>query len=617
MERMSVERESKPEKNKRTFFLVSEIGSGSPAEKAGFLDGDLVIEVDGEPVISGEDYFTRLAPQSEAPMYFTVIRAGAKVSLRVIPAYAKEVDRYRVGFMFLEFKGMMTSQEEKHEILIREEGSLEDDKGEKKCDFYLEYEPTRAMYKDSSFPGSDVFEEKRGMRARSFVLVYSKDSEKKEYDLIKKFRSTDTEIVIALEKINYAAAFHDPNQNQVVTRIPRSVGDVELLLHELTHGRQRDDEVIGRIMQFYGSQKKYDQEIVWDAYAIRRLPNEVKSILQVMPEIVEGTDFENFYHSLGQKLAVLSEEYDQLSSKKSETFAVARNFFSQTKSNHQVLLGEFFNKLLCSKFNHPFSSEEQRVVVGKFEELGAVFYGLDNPPPAPADDSVPKNFFKAEYLKNKESAIGFIGTILESSTMTCDSVVYDSEHQKARIRLGMKYGRKTFCLDWDLPVESEVYEVFKMQFDVLKDAENQIDDKVQVLKKDILGLKVSGNIAVEEVLSAPRWIAERDAELGALLGFREIRKETGIDLLTTFHAVSQKEIEQTEQDMSKQGILPHRRDQLQAWLEEVRAKPLQIISARSMVRKHLDVIGATNEVARRLNFAKIKGIKSNRPPQTL
>ncbi len=81
----------------RYFRLQSEVGvlvvgleKNGPAEKAGILDGDILIEVDGKPMPGIDDLHRLLtAERSGEPMTITLIRRTEKLDVRVTPEEGK------------------------------------------------------------------------------------------------------------------------------------------------------------------------------------------------------------------------------------------------------------------------------------------------------------------------------------------------------------------------------------------------------------------------------------------------------------------------------------------------------------------------------------------------
>lgn len=55
--------------------LVGEVGSGSPAEKAGLKAGDVILEIDGKPIAETVDIIEQVAPKKEGePVAIVVLR---------------------------------------------------------------------------------------------------------------------------------------------------------------------------------------------------------------------------------------------------------------------------------------------------------------------------------------------------------------------------------------------------------------------------------------------------------------------------------------------------------------------------------------------------------------
>ncbi len=80
-----------------TGVLVSEVLANTPAEKAGLQVGDVIVEVDGEPVKGVEEFRNRIAgmkPQTEVEL--KIVREGRTIAKRVVLAEFPEESRAQV-----------------------------------------------------------------------------------------------------------------------------------------------------------------------------------------------------------------------------------------------------------------------------------------------------------------------------------------------------------------------------------------------------------------------------------------------------------------------------------------------------------------------------------------
>jgi S1-C subfamily serine protease len=67
--------------------LVLSVEKGSPAEKGGLAEGDIVIEFAGEPVRDMDDLHRLLSEErARVPAALGVLRRGALVRLQVVPS---------------------------------------------------------------------------------------------------------------------------------------------------------------------------------------------------------------------------------------------------------------------------------------------------------------------------------------------------------------------------------------------------------------------------------------------------------------------------------------------------------------------------------------------------
>ena len=83
--------------------VVAEVRDGSPAQAAGLLAGDRIVEVDGIEVESFQDLQEVVRPQAEVALLFTVERDAERFDVTVTPALEEIEDRFgnfhRVGLI--------------------------------------------------------------------------------------------------------------------------------------------------------------------------------------------------------------------------------------------------------------------------------------------------------------------------------------------------------------------------------------------------------------------------------------------------------------------------------------------------------------------------------------
>src|SRR5690606_5899709 len=77
-----------------TLPRVDEVVIGSPAEKAGFLAGDVIKQIDGRTISSFNDIMRTVTTSGGRTMQVTVDRGGAPVTLSVAP----KLDEFKDDF---------------------------------------------------------------------------------------------------------------------------------------------------------------------------------------------------------------------------------------------------------------------------------------------------------------------------------------------------------------------------------------------------------------------------------------------------------------------------------------------------------------------------------------
>ena len=74
--------------------VVGGVSEGSPAEQAGFLAGDRIIEVDGQPVTEFAQMYDVVLVSGGNEMQVLVERDGARQTISVTPRRVEDADRY-------------------------------------------------------------------------------------------------------------------------------------------------------------------------------------------------------------------------------------------------------------------------------------------------------------------------------------------------------------------------------------------------------------------------------------------------------------------------------------------------------------------------------------------
>ncbi len=115
--------------------IVDQIEPDTPAVAAGMKEGDRIIALDGQPLLSIEAMIDQLQQSKEKPVDLTVVRGTQTLSFRMSPVFSKTEDpkekRYRLGFVnksemkvttlpFDEALSLSLEQNKKYSLLILE-----------------------------------------------------------------------------------------------------------------------------------------------------------------------------------------------------------------------------------------------------------------------------------------------------------------------------------------------------------------------------------------------------------------------------------------------------------------------------------------------------------------
>ena len=115
--------------------IVDQIEPNTPAAKAGIKEGDRIVALDGQPLLSIEAMIDRLQQTKDKPVDLTVIRGNQNLNFHLSPVLAKTEDpkeqRYRLGFLnksemkvtklpFTQALSLSLEQNKKYSLLILE-----------------------------------------------------------------------------------------------------------------------------------------------------------------------------------------------------------------------------------------------------------------------------------------------------------------------------------------------------------------------------------------------------------------------------------------------------------------------------------------------------------------
>jgi len=80
--------------------IVGQITPGSPAERAGIRVRDVLLELNGTPVLGASHFIKLLGSNGGKPVAITVLRDGKRVELSLVPEFNAEYKRYLIGIVF-------------------------------------------------------------------------------------------------------------------------------------------------------------------------------------------------------------------------------------------------------------------------------------------------------------------------------------------------------------------------------------------------------------------------------------------------------------------------------------------------------------------------------------
>ncbi len=80
--------------------IVGQVNPGSPAERAGIMPGDVLLEVNGTPVMGASHFIKLLADNGGKALQAVILRNNGKQSVDLLPEFSAEHNRHLIGIVF-------------------------------------------------------------------------------------------------------------------------------------------------------------------------------------------------------------------------------------------------------------------------------------------------------------------------------------------------------------------------------------------------------------------------------------------------------------------------------------------------------------------------------------
>lgn len=570
--------------NEREFsgFQITQIGPGSPAAVAGLCSGDVVTHLNGEPVSSSLASLPQIT-QRGVRMVFTVARQyqAEPLTLDVDPRLDAETGRYSCGIGYTAGSYVAKIDKEAYLYLAeRMKGEYRNAKGEVVCAYSV-----------------DVRQEEVTCQLNSTVVTgrvidaIRLSANGKSVELIERFNPSAIPIVLTHdEAVN--GGKHVAVDSILVSEIERP-DYIGVVLHELTHERQSREPKWKRYLAAYGlSNFRLDRKDILMLNPERRL----RTLKTHVPALLEGVDevmIQTGCLELNARISSARPVFEELFSL--ERILKNIRYLPVADRADQLIayikqLGEADPKWRDNPSNE-LEADTRRALEAKMRELGL--------------ETNLSNLWKTSFSALMKLASGSRGP---EEQRQMKEEVFDVKSRRFTTTFQANKDSEQL-VTWSLVVsEADAQSLGVRVADMMKRYQ-QLVESTNGIMQELDTVELRPGLGLLDVLSYPRWVAERDAERGNLSGLRQVREETGIDLLQAMSPFTGNELRlltmvQDEELLNSQP--PERVEEMKLQATMIRQQHQgNTIKVVQGVRRYMKDIGATQKAMRSMSQAGI------------
>jgi len=392
--------------------------------------------------------------------------------------------------------------------------------GEKICDITYELESHAEEMDDGG----------RGYRLKYLILKNDKNG--KELELLSRFNHHDVPVYVVDGFLPGGA--YAPTAKQIRVGGIEGPRGIRVLLHELRHADQYLDPALsqefGGLFSYY-AKKRFD---TLHEFSGARVMRDFKDLSLELAASGLDVQLPRDRASLTKPLRVERVKWKRAE----EAYARAALAFCRKEGLYKVV------KYLEAKMERGEPLPDMKGLA----ELGLV-------PSEPTEIEMAmrwENGMIPTASDNEQSIEHFsfsLSLLNDPEQFQVLDMGYDQKSKSMRFtfayrRLPTEVGTRTVCmeyLDWKTIMEGEQAEVFLQDIAEKKAQAEQARKEYKLEIRALLDTEVGEGLTISDVLQYPRWRIERDAEAHSLLGLRNIKKETGIELMIKKRGLKKKE----------------------------------------------------------------------------
>jgi len=491
--------------------LIASVTDHSPGAVAGLKKGDTVLSLDGDPVLSSTFSQQFQVGNGKVRILDVLGQDGSRREVFITPVWIADVGRWVIGVSMVidEHRDNLRIPEgEKHRRIPFELGaSLRE-----KVRGYVEISKSK-----------DVKESARVL-SRYVLFFTGKDGRSMEVDLLERWNMQSVECVVDPDLS--PSGSYDFASRRVSVRMLVEALTPHVLAHEYRHVDQNENPSFRSAMDLYESvsKKKYEDPAHWT----KKIRSGGWKILA--RAFVEGGIVKTFEEAKPyiQSVKERFDEYDQAVQALEELIDGESNVKDQLRIGAAKQIKSLLDERVWSAFIANVNSENG--LASSFGGVRVEFNGVDSQ----ELDGVQRE----DLLKKLRTYVALDAFFQIVSVIRWDQAVLDPSTNCLIL------SRPSMNLRLAIPLREEVsQEAEKVIKDMQETLRMTIDD--YELKLDLAreakraafeslpdaSTEVVESLTVRDILRLPTLRIERDAEYGALVALRSLKKDTGIDLL--------------------------------------------------------------------------------------
>lgn len=493
---------------------IIDVVAKSPAEVSGLKIGDTITYVNGK-VANSFTFIDTIQKEKGNPIILTVLDArGDTREVVLSPSYNEETKTWAVGV------GMDLNTTNKFRLESQEDGFV-------RAGFCIELAPGKRVKGYLELGAIKELGSRRELL--KYVFFFQRDGVEMEIDLVERY-DREHSLCMIDPQLDSSGIF-SPNSNTVTVKDIANRQIPHILIHEFRHAtqhaRKTDDDILNDLYKsaLTDDYKIDDSNYIFWTLEVRKFSiKTIKELLMQSELAIDEDDATKIATQIKTRLSSCEMRTGQIHDIKFEM------------AHHAKKMEDFFlreiDRIPDSKewelfFNLAHTTEKSD------EEIDNILIKLDV--------SYGGNKCHDMTTENKNSAIEALRSLsthsvawIKEMAWKTNAITITIDDSKPKIILHFATDDE---LKMSLPIPEEMYHRLKTKLPPIKKLVEQslakTDELEDLRKQNDLELysEIIDGLNVFDILRMPTLIKERDAEYAALAGLRDIKEETGLDLM--------------------------------------------------------------------------------------